>query len=127
MIPCLLAVERAKDGSSDPPRPGRNRERDFHGEKRRNVSHVPATAPEAQLYKKGPRKEAKLSFLDHALTENRSGLIVTATVTKATGTAERKAAEEMIVRHSPDLRRITVGGEKGFDAASFIADCVRST
>jgi hypothetical protein len=39
--------------------------------------------------------------------ENRSGLIVAATLTQATGTAERKAAEEMIVRHSPGARRIT--------------------
>jgi transposase len=113
---------KAKDGSSDPPGPGRNGERDFHGEKRSNASHVSTTDAEAQLYKKGPGKEAKLSFIGHALMENRSGLIVAATMTKATGTAERKAAEEMIVRHSPGVRRITVGGDKGYDAASFVAD-----
>ena len=28
----------------------------------------------------------------------------------------------MIVRHSPGVRRITVGGDKGYDAASFVAD-----
>jgi hypothetical protein len=43
--------------------------------------------------------------MGHALMENRSRLIVAATVTKATGTAERKAAEEMIVPHSPGVRR----------------------
>jgi hypothetical protein len=52
--------------------------------------HVSTTDPEAQLYRKGARKEAKLSFMGHALTENRSGLIVEATLTKATGAAERK-------------------------------------
>jgi hypothetical protein len=31
--------------------------------------------------------------MGHALMENRSGLIVAATMTKATGTAERNAAE----------------------------------
>jgi hypothetical protein len=113
---------KAKDGSSDPPAPGRNGERDFHGEKRSNASHVSTTDPEAQLYKKGPGKEAKLSFNGHALMENRSGLIVAATVTKATGTAERKAAEEMIVRRSPGVRRVPVGGDKGYDVASFIGD-----
>ena len=41
--------------------------------------------------------------MGHTLMENRSGLIVAATLTQATGTAERKAAEEMIVRHSPGL------------------------
>ena len=67
-------------------------------------------------------KEAKLSFMGHTLMENRSGLIVAAALTQATGTAERKAAEEMIVRHSPGARRITLGADKGYDAAAFLAD-----
>jgi hypothetical protein len=46
--------------------------------------------------------------MGHTLMENRSGLIVAAALTQATGTAERKAAEEMIVRHSPGPRRITL-------------------
>src|SRR5882672_969492 len=62
------------------------------------------------------------SFKGHALMENRSGLIVAATLTKATGTAEREAAEEMIVRHSPGAQRLTLGADKGYDAASFVAD-----
>src|ERR1700757_4312099 len=113
---------RAKDGSDEPPSGGRNGERDFHGETRGNDTHASTTDPEAQLYRKGPGKEAKLSFMGHALMENRSGLVVAATVTKATGTAERKAAEEMIVRHSPGVRRVTLGCDKGYDAASFVAD-----
>ena len=113
---------KAKDGSGDPPGPGRNSERDFHGEKRSNATHVSTTDPEAQLYRKGRGKEAKLSFMGHALMENRNGLIVAAALTKATGTAERTAAEEMIVRHSPGAGRITVGADKGYDAASFVAD-----
>jgi hypothetical protein len=36
--------------------------------------------------------------------ENRHGLVVGATVTPATGTAEREAALGMIVRRSPDER-----------------------
>jgi hypothetical protein len=60
--------------------------------------------------------------MGHTLMENRNGLIVAATMTTATGTAERKAAEEMIVRHSPGAGRITLGADKGYDAASFVAD-----
>jgi hypothetical protein len=45
--------------------------------------------------------------------------IVAAALTKATGIAERTAAEEMIVRHSPGASRITLGADKGYDAASF--------
>jgi hypothetical protein len=113
---------KAKDGSSEPPGAGRNGERDFHGEKPSNATHASTTDPEAQLYRKGRGKEAKLSFMGHVLMENRSGLIVATTLTKATGTAEREAAERMIVRHSPGARRITLGADKGYDAASFVAD-----
>jgi hypothetical protein len=40
--------------------------------------------------------------MGHALMENRSGLVVETALTEANGTAERQAAQEMIVRHSPD-------------------------
>jgi transposase len=113
---------RAKDGSDDPPGSGRNGERDFHGEKRSNATHASSTDPEAQLYRKGRGKEAKLSFMGHVLMENRSGLIVAATLTKATGTTEREAAKTMIVRHSPGARRITLGADKAYDAAEFVKD-----
>src|SRR2546430_2549239 len=38
---------RAKDGSDEPPAPGRNGERDFHGEKRANDTHESKTDPDA--------------------------------------------------------------------------------
>ena len=60
--------------------------------------------------------------MGHALMENRSGLIVAATLTKATGIAERQATEAMIVRRSPGARRITLGADKAYDAAAFVAD-----
>jgi transposase len=113
---------KAKDGSDDPSGPGRNGERDFHGERPSNATHVSSTDPEAQLYRKGRGKEAKLSFMGHALMENRTGLVVAAMVTQATGTAEREAAEAMIVHHSPGARRLTLGADKGYDAAAFVAD-----
>jgi hypothetical protein len=56
--------------------------------------------------------------MGHALMENRSELIVAATLTKATSTAEREAAEAMIVRHSPGARRITLGADKGYYAVA---------
>lgn len=113
---------KAKDGSDDPPGPGRNGERNFHGEKRTNATHASTTDPEAKLHRKGQGKEAKLSFMGHTLMENRTGLIVAAVLTEASGTAERKAAEQMIVKHSPGARRITLAADKGYDAASFVAD-----
>src|SRR5262244_4565207 len=80
---------RAKDGSDEPPAAGRNGERDFHGEKRSNDTHISTTDPEARLHRKGKGKEAKLSFIGNAMTENRHGLVVEAELDKATGTIER--------------------------------------
>ena len=53
---------RPKDGTGEPPAPGRNGERDFHGERRTNETHASTTDPEARLYRKGKGKEAKLCF-----------------------------------------------------------------
>jgi len=112
----------AKDGSSEPPSPGRNGERDFHGQKRSNATHASTTDPEAKLYRKGKGKEAKLSFIGNAMTENRHGLVVATELGEATGTIEREAAKTMIVRHSPGAKRITLGADKAYDAAEFVAD-----
>ncbi|HXV25945.1 MAG TPA: transposase, partial [Alphaproteobacteria bacterium] len=40
----------------------------------------------------------------------------------ATGEAERLAAEAMLLLR-PDRRRITLGADKGYDAAAFVATC----
>lgn len=111
---------RAKDGGDEPPSPGRNGERDFHGEKRTNDTHESKTDPDAKLYRKGSGQPAKLCFMGHALMENRSGLVVQAHLGQASGTAEREAAIHMITRHSPGSGRITLGADKGYDAASFV-------
>jgi len=106
-----------------PTRPSRNAEVDFKGETRSNATHISATDPEARLYKKSPGTGAMLCFLGHALMENRSGLIVQGDLTQADGHAERSAALDMIHRHSPgSTRRLTLGADKGYDAARFVAD-----
>jgi transposase len=110
---------RAKDGSGEPPAPGRNGERDFHGERRTNDTHASTTDPEAKLFRKGKGKEAKLAFMGHALMENRHGLLVDGRVSEANGTAERDEAE-MMIADRPGRRRITVAGDKGFDTAGFV-------
>ncbi len=78
-----------KDGDEPPADAGgRNREMDFHGEKRSNDTHASTSDPEARLYRKGPGKEVKLCFMGHALMENRNGLLVAACLTRANGHAE---------------------------------------
>lgn len=94
--------------------------RDFHGEKRSNETHESKTDPEARLYKKSHGQEAKLAYLGHTMVENRNGMIASAVVTQATGTAEREAALEM-VKALPQGRRITVGADKAYDTKDFVA------
>ena len=113
---------RAKDGSDEPPSGGRNGERDFHGEKRSNDTHASTTDSEAKLYRKGPGKEAKLSYIGNAMTENRHGLVVEAELGTASGTIEREAAQTMVVRYSPGSRRITLGADKAYDTRAFVDD-----
>ena len=111
---------RPKDGSGEPPAPGRNGERDFHGERRANDTHASTTDPEARLFRKGGGKEAKLCFMGHALMENRHALIVDSRVSEANGTAERDQAEAMLAA-VPGRHPVTVGGDKNFDTAGFVA------
>jgi transposase len=117
---------RAKDGSDEPPSPGRNGERQFKGEKRKNDTHESTTDPDAQLYRKSSNAAAKLSYIGHALAENRHGLVVETDATKATSRAERQAALTMIERHDPGSeRRLTLGADKGYDTREFVAECRR--
>jgi transposase len=111
---------RPKDGGGEPPAPGRNGERDFHGERRSNATHASTTDAEARLYRKGKGKEAKLCFMGHALMENRHGLIVDSRVSEATGTAERDEAKVMVAA-VPGRHGITVGGDKNFDTRGFVS------
>lgn len=117
-----------KDGSGRPPEAGRNGERDFRGEKRSNETHASTTDPDARLYRKGDGRESVLCYMGHALMENRHGLAVAGAVTHATGTAEREAALTLVARprrrSSRALRRagrITLGGDKAYDVADFVA------
>jgi transposase len=112
---------RPKDGSDNPPEGGgRNAEANFHGQKRSNETHASSTDPDARLYRKGPGKEAKLSFIGHGLMENRSGLLVDACLTRADGHAERVAALHMIEPRADRPCTITLGADKAYDAEDFV-------
>ncbi len=112
---------RPKDGSGEPPAPGRNGERNFHKEKRSNETHASTTDPDARLYRKGDGRESRLCFMGHVLMENRNALAVDAALTHATGTAEREAALAMLDRRNRS-GRVTLGADKAYDVTAFVAD-----
>jgi hypothetical protein len=96
-----------------------NGEVNFHGERRSNATHQSTPDPEARLYKKSEGSEAKLSYLGHALMENRHGLLVDTRLTLADGTAERDTALEM-AKPWARSKRVTWGGDKHYDTRGFV-------
>jgi transposase len=111
-----------KNRPSPPPDDPGNPTVNFHGEKRSNKTHESKTDPDAQLARKGPGKESKLSYCGNLLVENRNGLILNAEVFQANGTAERDAALVMLER-IPGTKAVSVGGDKGFDTRDFVKEC----
>ncbi|QRZ13262.1 IS5 family transposase [Paracoccus methylovorus] len=106
-----------------PTRRHRNAEVDFRGERGSNATHASMTDPDARLFKKSPGAGAMLCFMGHSLMENRAGLIVQADLTQAGGQAERRAAIDMLHRHSPgSTRRLTLAADRGYDSADFVAE-----
>jgi len=122
---------RPQDGSADKDNgdgdpSGRNAQRDFKGQKRSNETHASTSDPEAKLYRKGDGQSSRLCFMGHLLMENRNALIVDTALTQATGKAEREAALVMIDRRRTRRRitpkRITLGADKAYDVAEFVAE-----
>lgn len=117
----IKSFRRKDGGDNDGTGAGRNAERNFHKEKRSNETHRSLTDPEARLYRKGDGQPARLCYMGHALMENRNGLAVGGIATLATGTAEREAALALIERARGSPRRITLGADKAYDVADFVA------
>jgi transposase len=115
---------RPRDGARDeqPPDDPGNPTVDFHGERRSNATHQSTTDPEARLAKKGGTA-ARLSYLGHALMENRNGLLVDFQITAATGTAERDVVGPLLDRaQERGFHPTTLGADKGYDTRDCVAD-----
>jgi transposase len=118
-----LKSVRPRDDEGGPPSGGfKNPDVDYRGERRTNETHASTTDREALLARKGRGKETKLCFAGHVLMENRNGLVVDVDVTQATGRAEREAALRMLDRLERKKRRLTLGGDKGYDTGEFVAE-----
>jgi transposase len=100
---------------------GRNAEANFRGQARTNDTHASTTDPDARLFRKSSGTAAVLGYLNHALMDNRYGLIVDVDTTLATGTAEREAALTML-RRLPTGPRRTIGADKNYDVSDWIRD-----
>ena len=111
---------RDEDGPDQPT--GGNPDVNFRGAPRRNDTHQSTTDPDARLAKKGPGREAKLSYAGHVLMENRHGFVVDTMLTPADGYAEIDAALVML-EALPPRSGITVAADKAYDAGRFVDEC----
>lgn len=75
----------------------------------------------AWLYKKSEGTASRLCHMSHLLMENRTGLVVDVASIEANGKAERQAALKFLAKHVK--RGATVGADKGYDTAGFVAGC----
>src|SRR6202023_1547276 len=106
---------RAKDGGDN-----EGDGADFRGQKRSNATHASTTDPESRLYRKAAGREARLCYMGHVTMENRHGLAVAGVVTKADGTAERRASQAMLkAKRKAVGHRITAGAERSFNISLY--------
>ena len=99
---------------------------DCKGPRRSNATHRSTTDPDARLARKGPGKEAKLSYAGHALMENRHGLLVDFQVTQATGSAERDIVPALIAQaRERHFHPTTLGADKAYDTEELVAQLRR--
>jgi transposase len=84
-------------------------------------THESKTDPDAVMYRKSSGGACQLSHMAHVVMENRSGLPVAAKITACSPQAEWEAALEMMKAITGGNQRATLGGDKAYDAAGFVA------
>ena len=99
---------------------GSNADGNFRGQKRSNATHHSITDPDARLFRKARGHEAQLCYMGHVLLDNRHGLASKARATKASGTAERDVAVELL-KAAVRGTRATIAGDKNYDTRNFVA------
>lgn len=117
------SFQRKGADKMDPPDDRGNPTVNFHGEKRSNQTHESTTDPEAKLARKGDGQPARLSYSQHALMDNRYGLLVDLRIAEANGHAERQVALSMLAQETSDGRHRTVGADKAYDRRNFVEGC----
>src|SRR5258708_5450198 len=110
------ASRRSFAKKPDPPERGTG----ARGKKLLRDTHASKTDAEARLFRRSRAGEAKPSYLGHAITENRNGLVVAACVTQSSTKAEREAALEMLDHMGRRAACITLGADKGYQEEQFI-------
>jgi transposase len=110
------ASKKSYQRKEEPPERGSG----SRGEMLLRDTHASQTDPEAQMYRKSAGGEFKLCHMAHVLMENRNSLVVAGRVTTPLPQGEWEAALEMLTEVTQG-RRATVGADKAYDDAGFVA------
>lgn len=101
---------------------------DFHGKRFSNKTHRSSTDPDAQFYRKGKGKEAKLSFKVHNLADTKSRVIVATSASRVSGDDARDGSQaEALLDRLHETQGIvprTLCGDTGYGDAKTIAGVV---
>jgi IS5 family transposase len=117
-------VRGNKSDGDAPPNGGASERENWHGEKRSNETHESTTDGQAKLFHKSRRTGVLLCYIGHLLSDNWHGPAVNSQVTQASGTVERDAAAQMLADAAQVVSvPITVGADKNYDTAGFVASC----
>lgn len=108
------AERESNDNPPEDPPPSNRKAGDpnFRGERFSNTTHRSKTDPDARLYSKDHKQEAKLRYIVHDLTDVRSCVILKTGATQCSGNAERYAAAAMLEEVAAD----------GYDTTYLLAD-----
>ena len=114
---------RPTDDPGPPPSDGdaSNPTVNFRHERRSNATHRSVTDPDARLARKSSNTAALLGYLGSVLMDNRHGLIVATDVRSPSGAGEREAGVALLTTLEPRAVRRTLGADKGYDTADFVA------
>ena len=118
----LKSFKHKDKSKQEPPAGGGGREVDFHGQKRSNETHASTTDPDSRLFRKGPGKEARMTYMGHILTENRNGFILETEVTTSGTKQEWDAGISMLAGQSIRPGQ-TIGADKGYVTGDFVIGC----
>ena len=102
-----------------------------HGVKFSNETHRCVTDLDARLYRKGNGRSANLCYLAHDLIDTKSRVILRRAVTRATGSAEREAALQMLDEVLQDGEALglpkapeILTADTGYGTAAFVAEVI---
>ena len=119
----LKSFKRKDQGPTQAPDDPGNPTVDFHGERRSNRDPSIEHRPRSEAGEEGRGQGSEVVLLGQRADGEPQRSPDRVAVEPADGYAERESARAMLETALPGSRRITLGADKGYDTAEFVASC----